>query len=136
MADKVRALNVAARGLEMFLGPLEAACMRAIWANCHTSRRIWQYARDHYQTAKTEEIAYTSVTSTVYRLYTMGFLERTGDKHAGFNYTPIHTTEAAFVNAYIKQAITALLESYPRETGAVMIESLRASVQPRQLIER
>lgn len=125
--NDVRSLNLTANGLEMFLGPLEAACMRAIWADQRTTRKIWQHVRDNYKSTRTDESAYTSVTSTVYRLWEQEYLMRVGDKHAGFVYTPKWKTEAEFVNACLSRALTVLLTNYPREAGRIVIDYLRSA---------
>lgn len=129
MAIKIKPIDINARGLEMFLGSLEAACMRAIWADWVTSHKIWQHVRENYKARRTiEEIAYTSVTTTIFRLWKMGYLTRIGDRHEGYYYTPIHATEAEFVNVHICAAINALLENYPQEAGQVIVNRLRAYV--------
>lgn len=128
--NKWKMIDVNKRGLDMFIGPLEAAIMRAIWDSRRTTKKIWQHVRDHYETVNTDEISYSSVTSTITRLFDQGYLTRTGDRNMGFVYAPVETTETAFVTGHIRNAIAALIESYPREAGLLMVEQLRALRSP------
>lgn len=118
-------ININERGLEMFLGPLEAAVMRAIWSGRVTSRPIWKHVRDNYTSRKTEESAYTSVTSTITRLFKQGYITRTGDGTAGYTYKPLYATEVDFVNTIVKATIEAFIESYPREFGTAIVNHYR-----------
>jgi predicted transcriptional regulator len=134
--SKIKPIFIGERGLQLFLGPLEVACMRAIWANHTTTTAAWHYVRQHYSTVKTAEIAYTSVSTTIYRLWEQNYVTRVGDRTRGFQYTPTHATETAFVLAHIHATVRALLENYPRETGQTMIEALRANVANAKRVEQ
>lgn len=125
MLETQKPVNISERGLEMFLGPLEAAVMRAIWSGRVTSRPIWKHVRDHYESKKTEESAYTSVTSTITRLFRQGYITRTGDANAGYTYAPVCATEIDFVNRIVKATIEAFVESYPREFGQAIVNHFR-----------
>ena len=121
---KLTYLHVNASGLELFLGPLEAAIMRAAWDKCHTTRRIYNHVREHYESKNTDDIAFTSITSTVFRLYDRGFLKRTGDKRR-HTYIPVADTEALFVETALRLTLDRILASYPREAGRIIVEYLR-----------
>jgi predicted transcriptional regulator len=124
---EIKVINTRERGLTMFIGALEAAVLKAIWAGNSTSAKIWRYVRDNYTPTKTvDEIAYTSVTSTLGRLFTQGYLTRTGDKNTGYSYTPVCATEQEFINLHIQLAVNALFNNYPREAGQAVVGLLRA----------
>jgi len=108
-------------GIELFLGPLEAAIMRAVWAKQCQTRAIFNYVRDNYEPTKTGELAFTSVTSTVDRLYRRGLLLRSGDKRA-FIYAPFVPSEQQFIEEYLERALVALIDAYPREAGRIIVD--------------
>lgn len=101
-------------GIELFLGPLEAAIMRAVWADRKITRAIYNYVRDNYEPTHTAELAFTSVTSTVDRLQRRGLLIRSGDKRT-YMYAAFVPSEAAFIDLCLRRALVALLDAYPRE---------------------
>lgn len=76
-------------GVEMFLGPLEAAIVRALWAGNTRSPKIWRHVREHYATPRSEEIAYTTVTSTLHRLADRGLSARRQIGNGGVHRGPI-----------------------------------------------
>ena len=106
-------------GIELFLGPLEAAIMRAVWHNYTTTRGIFVYVRTHYEPTKTGELAFTSVTSTVDRLYRRGMLLRSGDRKQ-YVYTAFVPSEAAYIDVCLTRALIALIDAYPREAGKII----------------
>lgn len=115
--------------LELFIGPLETAVMRALWDKRQTSRQIWRYVRDHYETKSGDEIAYTTVTSTLTRLYEAGYVTRSGDRQNGYAYTPTHASEVEFVTAKINDIVDVLIAEYPHETARSFILKLKGSKQ-------
>ena len=107
-------------GIELFLGPLEAVIMRAVWAKQVHTRAIFNYVRFNYEPIKTRELAFTSVTSTVDRLCKRGYLLRAGDRRA-YTYTPFVPSEAVFIDRCLTSALVALLDAYPREAGRIVV---------------
>lgn len=116
LSTHIRTLNVDTtlhnNELEMFFGPLEAAILRAIWAGNATSPKIWRHVRTHYLTGKTDEIAYTSITSTLTRLTERGIVKRSGDKRR-YRYRCLYDTEIEFVNAGVLYVLWQLLRTFP-----------------------
>ena len=119
-------INLSARGIELFLGPLEACVMRAIWSNARVTKKIWHYVREHYHSPVTDDIAYTTVTQTVARVYERGLVTRVGDRNAGFVYTPVHATEDDFVTEKLTRAFNVLIDNYPRELGQLYVNYIRS----------
>jgi predicted transcriptional regulator len=110
----IKTVSIDHEGLTLFIGPLEAAIMRAVWNNANTSRAIYRAVRDEYRPEKSEEIAFTSVTSTIDRLFERGFLTRTGDR-SGYTYAPAVPDEEAFASLCVSYVLKALIDWYPRE---------------------
>lgn len=104
-------VRIAEIGPAMFLGPLEAVIMQAMWEGNTTSPKIWRFARENYKTVRSEEIAYTTVTTTLYRLADRGLIIRKGDKRA-YTYAPTITTEAAFIEMCIRRIVWALIRAH------------------------
>jgi predicted transcriptional regulator len=101
-------------GLEMFVGPLEAAVLRAMWDKRQSTRAIYRHVRDHYAPENTDDLAFTSVTSTVDRMYKRGWVKKSGTRDA-YIYQPKAASEAEFVAPYLRAAVAAFLTMYPRE---------------------
>jgi len=123
---KLTRLNVGERGLRLFLGPLEAICMQAVWAGNTGTRTIFDYVRGKYASGKIEgdEIAFTSVTTTVNHLHTIGMLNRSGDRKR-YTFTPTFSTEVEFVAYCLSRAFDTLLTQYPRESGMQIVTYLK-----------
>lgn len=123
-------LNIEGDGLQLFLGPLEAACMRAVWAGCTRTRTAFDFVRGKYASGKIvgDEIAFTSITTTMNHLTDIGLLERVIDPHAPrkrFLFTPVFLTEAEFVAYCLSRTFDALLVQYPRESGLQIVTFLK-----------
>lgn len=121
---QLKTLYLNASGLDLFLGPLESVIMRAIWEGNHETRPIWRYVRDRYTSKITEESAYTSVTTTIYRLWQMGYLTRIGDRRS-YRYTSIWETEDQFVHYALQRVVGVLLDNYPREVGRLIVMHMK-----------
>lgn len=120
----VATMQIDKTGIEMFIGPLEAAILRALWRGKQSSPTIWRDVRAAYHTPNSEEIAYTTVTSTLHRLVLRGYVRRTGDKRR-YTYVPAFETETAFVHACVRSAMWALLHNH----GAVLRDVLLSLAQ-------
>jgi predicted transcriptional regulator len=69
--------NIEGKALEAFLGPLESNIMEAIWGSKQTPITV----RDiHVALNKTKKIAYTTVMSTMDRLFEKDLLDRKIEK--------------------------------------------------------
>jgi len=117
----------AATPLEMFVGALEAACMRAVWAGKRTTKEIWLYVVDNYartfaqREGADEPLSYTTVTTTVVRLMDKQLLDRSAERSAhGYAYTPAYSSEARFVRAAIALVIESLYDAAPDAAYAAM----------------
>jgi predicted transcriptional regulator len=84
------------------LGPLEEELLRTLWAR--QSATVRELVDDG-----TTKLAYTTVMTTLDRLYKKGFLDRIAEGRA-FRYSPTHTQEELERQA-AGEAIRQLLES-------------------------
>jgi predicted transcriptional regulator len=123
-AATVNVVNVSTRGIEMFFGPLEAATMRAVWSGDRTTRQIYGTVRNTYTTGRSNDLAFTTITTTLTRLLSRGYVRREYER-GGFIYTPTTASEADFVYGAIDVVLDALLVSYPRETLGVTVAMLK-----------
>lgn len=112
----IRSLSIDREGLTLFIGPLEAAIMRAIWSGESTSRGVFTHVRENYTPDRSDELAFTTITSTLDRLTHRGFLTRIGDRQ-GYVYTPAQATEDEFVTQCVAHVLGALMEWYPIEVA-------------------
>ncbi len=72
--------NIDGKALEAFLGPLEATIMEAVWS----SKKSPVTVREIYEDLKkTKDIAYTTVMSTMDRLFEKHLLDRKVEKGRG-----------------------------------------------------
>lgn len=122
--ELIKHVNIDAYGIEMFAGPLEACIMRAIWAGKRNTRAIYNYVRTNYRSERSEELAFTSITSTVDRLYKRRWLHRDGDRNM-YAYTPIITSEEDFITICLQTTIAALVAAYPQKAAKVFVSTLR-----------
>lgn len=115
----VHYLNIDGADLTMFIGPLEAAILRAVWDQRSNTRAIFEYVRDTYTPTKTTELAFTSITSTIDRLYRRGLLLRSGDR-SQYTYSPAIASEEEFTTQAVARVMLALINQYPREVGLTL----------------
>jgi predicted transcriptional regulator len=111
------------------LGPLEQRLLEEIWRRGHaTVREILQHANLH--------IAYTTVMTTLDRLYKKRLLTRVAEGRA-FRYSPAITQEE-MQRAAAGQAIRQLLESLPLSylVEAVTEHDIQLLDELQQLVEQ
>jgi predicted transcriptional regulator len=103
--------NLRAEDLESFLGPLESKVLDAVWG----FEKYPVTVRDCYKELnKTNKLAYTSVMSTMDRLYEKGFLDRTIEKGKGgllYKYWP-KMSKAEFNNHAVREIIGSLVDKF------------------------
>jgi predicted transcriptional regulator len=97
--------------LESYLGPLEAKVLETMWVLSKKPATV----RDCYEVLnKKNKIAYTSVMSTMDRLYSKGFLERSIERGKGglyYVYWPTMSKQEFNENA-VKQVLSSLVSKY------------------------
>jgi predicted transcriptional regulator len=116
-------LVTATDALRKLLGPTEVEVMRILWAQGSLTVKVV-----HKQIAATRELAYTTVMTTMVRLFEKGLLRREEAKQRySYVYTPA-ISEPDFVAQRLADILDAVTRDYPsaltqyldirRETGA------------------
>ena len=116
--------NLKGEDLESFLGPLEAKVLETMWALPKKPATV----RDCYEVLNSKsKIAYTSVMSTMDRLYSKGFLQRSIERGKGGLYYVYWPTmsEAEFSEKAVKQVLNSLVSKF----GKGMVASAFAEVE-------
>ena len=103
--------NIDGKALEAFLGPLEANTMEAIW----TSKKTPQTVRDVYEALKkSKAIAYTTVMSTMDRLFEKHLLDRKIEKGRGglyYVYWPAFEKQT-FQKSAVREVLSSLISNF------------------------
>jgi len=94
-------------GLERSLGPLTAAVMNIVWNNGNqpiTVKEVWKRAEKDYQR---KDLSYTTIASTMTRMYANGLLKRQSSDAGAWLYSPAETW-----NAYHKRVVFSIMDSF------------------------
>lgn len=105
--------------IEQLLGPLEAACMRAVWRRspANVAAVLEQVNASH-----DGELAYTTVMTVLSRLHDKGYLAR--ERHGrGYDYTPRYT-EDELVDLLGGREVERLVERYGDVALTHFVEAL------------
>jgi predicted transcriptional regulator len=118
----IRYVDLGKDGIEMFYGPLEAECLRAVWAGRKTTKAIWQWVQKHYTPQHTEVVSYTTVTTAVDRLHRKNAIVREEHKNRqrAYLYQPAYKSEEAFLAAIISHVIEAIYDASPYHSARFM----------------
>lgn len=103
--------NIDGKALDAFLGPLEANTMEAIWSSKKTPVSV----REVYESLKkTKNIAYTTVMSTMDRLFEKHLLERRVEKGRGglyYVYWPAFEKQV-FQKSAVRKVLLSLIDNF------------------------
>lgn len=103
-----------AGGAESVLGDLEAAVMEACWSLGDVG------IKDVHEALKDREIAYTTVQTTIDRLYRKGLLRRLG-RGRSFVYSPAVGREE-FLTGVTKRVLDSLFGNFSEPTMASLLD--------------
>jgi len=113
--------NIEGKKLEAFFGPLEASIIETVWR----SKKRPLTVREVYETLKKKKsIAYTTVMSTMDRLYDKGLLDRRVEKGKGgvyYVYWP-KLEERNFKESAIREVISSLVENFGDLVTSCLVE--------------
>jgi predicted transcriptional regulator len=113
--------NLEGKELEAFFGPLEANIIEAVWS----SEKKPLTVREVYEKLKQKkDIAYTTVMSTMDRLYSKGILSRRIEKGKGglfYVYWP-KLEEQNFKKSAVRQVINSLMENFGEIVASYLLE--------------
>ncbi len=102
--------NPAQAGVSKVLGPLEAQVMAVVWQIEHATATDVHHALQLSRQAENRNIAYTTVMTTMSRLYEKNILKR---RKVGmsFLYTPA-LDQQEFINQIVKNVLDSLVNDY------------------------
>jgi len=117
----------------MNLGPLEKDIMEIFWNSDRNDARTV-----HERLAKTRDIAYTTVNTTLSRLYEKKLLKRRTVKgRGGLRYVYWSSnSKSDYVEGVIKNTIDDLLARFGRATIQYFSDNLNLSPQDIKMLER
>ena len=122
---RITRYNVEGEQLETVLGPLEADVIEAVWASKKPVT-----VREVYETLKKKtKIAYTTVMSTMNRLYEKGLLDRRIERGKGglhYVYWP-KLGKQNFKKSAVRQVISSLLKNFGEIVTSCLIEEAATS---------
>jgi predicted transcriptional regulator len=126
--SKISQFNLGRKELEAFLGPLEANIIGVIWNSDKKPLRV----RDVYEKLKQKkDIAYTTVMSTMDRLYEKSLLDRRIEKGKGglfYVYWP-KLEEESFKKSAVREVISSLIENFGAIVTSYLVEEASADKQ-------
>jgi predicted transcriptional regulator len=113
--------NIEGKALEAFLGPLESNIMEAIWGSKKTPITV----REIYAALnKTKKIAYTTVMSTMDRLFEKDLLDRKIEKGRGglyYVYWP-KLEKQNFQKSAVREVLASLIGNFGEVVTSCLIE--------------
>ncbi len=125
--------NIEGKELEAFLGPLEASVMDAVW----DSEKPITVREIHEVLKKSKKIAYTTVMSTMNRLYDKGLLDRKIEKGKGglyYVYWPVQEKQN-FQKSAVREVIRSLMDNFGGIVTSALIEETAAKQEEKTKTE-
>lgn len=113
--------NIEGKALEAFLGPLEANVMESIWG----SRKTPVTVREIYEALKkTKNLAYTTVMSTMDRLFDKNLLDRKIEKGRGglyYVYWPA-LEKQSFQKSAVREVLSSLIDNFGEVVANCLVD--------------
>ena len=126
--------NIEGKALEAFLGPLESNIMEAIWS----SKKMPTTVREiHAALNRTKKIAYTTVMSTMDRLFEKDLLERKIEKGRGglyYVYWP-KLEKQIFQRSAVRQVLASLMGNFGEAVASCLIEETDMGEDERKVLQ-
>ena len=123
---KISRYNLEGDQFEGFLGPLGAEILETVWASEGepvTVRRVYEELR------KGTKIAYTTVMSTMDRLYDKGLLDRRVERGKGgvfFVYWP-KIEKKSFEESAVRTVVSSLIRNFGSTVTSAFVEEVAAN---------
>ena len=120
----IRTFQPSLEGIKKALGELEAEVMECLWKSYnHAYRQTGASVQEVCDTLnQTREIAYTTVMTTMDRLYKKGYLERIKIGKA-YIYTPAYSREK-FQEALAKEVLGGVLDSFAEPVISTFVDMI------------
>jgi predicted transcriptional regulator len=126
--SRISQYNLRGKEMEAFLGPLEASIIGVIWNSEKKPLRV----REVYEKLKKKKnIAYTTVMSTMDRLYDKSLLDRRIEKGKGglfYVYWP-RLEEQNFKKSAVREVINSLVENFGEIVTNYLVEEAASDEQ-------
>ncbi len=122
--------NIEGKALQAFLGPLEANIMEAIWASKKTPITVREI---HEALKKTKNLAYTTVMSTMDRLFEKHLLDRKVEKGRGglyYVYWPI-LEKQTFQKSAVREVLSSLIGNFGEIVANCLVDETCLSEKER-----
>jgi predicted transcriptional regulator len=126
--------NIEGKELEAFLGPLEANVMEAIWASQKTPVKVREI---HEALKKTKKIAYTTVMSTMDRLFAKHLLDRKIEKGRGglyYVYWPA-LEKQNFQKSAVREVLSSLIGNFGEVVANCLVDETCLSEAERKALK-
>jgi len=126
--------NIEGKALEAFLGPLEANVMESIWG----SRKTPVTVREIYEALKkTKNLAYTTVMSTMDRLFEKNLLDRKIEKGRGglyYVYWPA-LEKQSFQKSAIREVLSSLIDNFGEVVANCLVDETCSNEEERKALK-
>ena len=126
--------NIEGKALEAFLGPLESNIMEAIWASKKTPTTV----REIYEALKkTKNIAYTTVMSTMDRLFEKHLLDRKIEKGRGglyYVYWPA-LEKQNFQKSAVREVLSSLIDNFGEVVANCLVDETCLNEEERKALK-
>ncbi|MEM2929509.1 MAG: BlaI/MecI/CopY family transcriptional regulator [Thermoproteota archaeon] len=119
---RISQYNIRERELQAFLGPLETSIIEVMWSAKQplTVREVYEKLR------RRKRIAYTTVMTTMDRLYEKGLLDRRVEKGRGgilYMYWP-KFEKHSFKKSAVHEVLNSLMENFGDIVASYLVERL------------
>jgi predicted transcriptional regulator len=126
--------NIEGKALEAFLGPLEANVMESIWG----SRKTPVTVREIYEALKkTKNLAYTTVMSTMDRLFEKNLLDRKIEKGRGglyYVYWPA-LEKQSFQKSAVREVLSSLIDNFGEVVANCLVDETCLDEEERKALK-
>ena len=126
--------NIEGKALEAFLGPLESNIMESIWSSKKTPITV----REIYEALKkTKDIAYTTVMSTMDRLFEKHLLDRKIEKGRGglyYVYWPV-LEKHNFQKSAVREVLSSLIDNFGEVVANCLVDETCLNEEERKAIK-
>ncbi len=127
--------NIEGKQLEAFLGPLESNIMEAIWASKKTPITVREV---HQVLSEQKKIAYTTVMSTMDRLFEKSLLKRKIEKGRGglyYVYWPA-LEKQKFQKSAVREVLSSLINNFGEVVTNYLVEETQLTEEERETLRK
>ncbi len=126
--------NIEGKALQAFLGPLEANVMESIWSSRKTPVTVREI---HEDLKKTRGLAYTTVMSTMDRLFEKRLLDRKIEKGRGglfYVYWPA-LEKQSFQKSAVREVLSSLIDNFGEVVANCLVDETCLNEEERKALK-